>query len=134
MSCQLWFASFTTKTSLFDGFQNIDIHINDQLFTVNQPKSDIRLCRSRGFNKKSNMRGIFQSSTTTQIRAYNELSSKPVYFLYLSYTLIEVALSSHNFSGTNPLGNSLKDLEYTNDTVPFGEDANKMQSFYRRHW
>ncbi|TNN16340.1 Retrovirus-related Pol polyprotein from type-2 retrotransposable element R2DM, partial [Schistosoma japonicum] len=83
------------------------------------------------------------SKTTGRVRAYGELSSEfltssgvhqgcplsPLLFNFVIDMLLDITLSSSDFSGVDFLpGASLTDLEYADDIVLFGEDADKMQS------
>ncbi|VDP49308.1 unnamed protein product [Schistosoma margrebowiei] len=83
------------------------------------------------------------SNTTGRVRAYDELSSEsitpsdvrhgcplsPFLFNFIVNVLLEITLSLSKYTGVELLpGDSLVDLEYADDIVLFGEDADKMQS------
>ncbi|CAH8675424.1 unnamed protein product [Schistosoma haematobium] len=93
--------------------------------------------------KYINLVKALYSNTTSRVRAYGELSStfatssgvrqgcpfSPFLFNFIIDLLMEITLSSTEFSGIDLLpGGPLIDLEYTDDIVLFGEDADKMQS------
>ncbi|VDO61486.1 unnamed protein product [Schistosoma margrebowiei] len=82
-------------------------------------------------------------NTTSRVRAYGELSStfaassgvrqscplSPFLFNFIIDLLMEITFSSTEFSGIDLLqGGPLIDLEYADDIVLFGENADKMQS------
>ncbi|KAH9590191.1 protein 2 3 complex subunit [Schistosoma haematobium] len=84
-------------------------------------------------------------NTTSRVRAYGKLSSdfatssdvrqgcllSPFLFNFIIDLLLEITLSSTEFSGIDLLpGGPLIDLEYADDIVVFG-DVDKMQSFDR---
>ena len=93
--------------------------------------------------KYINLVKALYSNTTSRVRAYGELSYdfttssgvrqgcplSPFLFNFIIDLLLEITLSSTEFSGIDLLpGGSLIDLEYADDIVLFGEDADKMQS------
>ncbi|CAH8613849.1 unnamed protein product [Schistosoma guineensis] len=98
----------------------------------------------KGVPKKYiNLIKALYSNTTGRVRAYGELSSQlitssgvrqgcllsPFLFNFVVDVLLEITLSSSKFPGVELLpGDSLVDLEYADDIVLFGEDADKMQS------
>ncbi|CAH8507928.1 unnamed protein product, partial [Schistosoma guineensis] len=93
--------------------------------------------------KYINLVKALYSNTTSRVRAYGELSStfatssgvrqgcplSPFLFNFIIDLLMEITLSSTEFSGIDlHPGGPLIDLEYADDIVLFGEDADKMQS------
>ncbi|TNN20796.1 LINE-1 reverse transcriptase, partial [Schistosoma japonicum] len=98
----------------------------------------------KGVPKKYiNLVQALYSKTTGRVRAYGELSSEfltssgvrqgcplsPFLFNFVIDMLLDITMSSSDFSGVDFLpGASLTDLEYADDIVLFGEDADKMQS------
>ncbi|KAH9582966.1 hypothetical protein MS3_00007543 [Schistosoma haematobium] len=93
--------------------------------------------------KYINLVKALYSNTTSRVRAYGELSSafatssgvrqgcplSPFSFNFIIDLLVEITFSSTEFSCINLLpGGPLIDLEYADDIVLFGEDADKMQS------
>ncbi|CAH8513614.1 unnamed protein product [Schistosoma haematobium] len=93
--------------------------------------------------KYINLVKALYSNTTNRVRAYGEPSSafatssgvrqgcplSPFLFNFIIDLLMEITFSSTEFSGIDLLPGSLIDLEYADDIVLFGEDADKMQSF-----
>ncbi|CAH8652966.1 unnamed protein product [Schistosoma curassoni] len=89
-----------------------------------------------------NLVKTLHSNTTSRVRAYGELSSafatlsvcqscplSPFLFNFIIDLLMEITFSSTEFLGIDLLpGGPLIDLEYADDIVLFGEDADKMQS------
>ncbi|VDO65945.1 unnamed protein product [Schistosoma margrebowiei] len=98
----------------------------------------------KGVPKKYiNLIKALYSNTTGRVRAYGGLSSElitssgvrqgcplsPFLFNFVINVRLEITFSSSKFPGVELLpGGSLVDLEYADDIVLFGEDANKMQS------
>ncbi|TNN07625.1 Retrovirus-related Pol polyprotein from type-2 retrotransposable element R2DM, partial [Schistosoma japonicum] len=98
----------------------------------------------KGVPKKYiNLIQALYSKTTGRVRAYGELSSKfltssgvrqgcppsPFLFNFVIDMLLDITMSSSDFLGVDLLpGAPLTDLEYADDIVLFGEDADKMQS------
>ncbi|CAH8470968.1 unnamed protein product [Schistosoma haematobium] len=93
--------------------------------------------------KYINLVNALYSNTTSRVRAYGGLSStfatssgvrqgcplSPFLFNFIIDLLMEITFSSTEFSGIDLLpGGPLIDLEYADDIVLFGEDADKMQS------
>ncbi|CAH8662896.1 unnamed protein product [Schistosoma haematobium] len=93
--------------------------------------------------KYINLVKALYSNTTSRVRAYGELSStfvtssgvrqdcplSPFLFNFIIDLLKEITFSSTEFSGIDlHPGGPLIDLEYADDIVLFGEDADKMQS------
>ncbi|CAH8442066.1 unnamed protein product [Schistosoma haematobium] len=93
--------------------------------------------------KYINLVKALYSNTTSRVRAYGELSStfatssgvrqgcplSPFLFNFIIDLLMEITFSSTEFSGIDLLpGGPLIDLEYADDIVLFGEDADRIQS------
>ncbi|CAH8481648.1 unnamed protein product [Schistosoma intercalatum] len=92
--------------------------------------------------KYINLVKTLYSNTASRVRAYGELSSafatlsgvrqgcplSPFLFNFIIDLLMEITFSSTEFLGIDLLPGLLIDLEYADDIVLFGEDADKLQS------
>nr|CAH8822477.1 unnamed protein product [Trichobilharzia regenti] len=113
-------------------FDSVDRKVLWQCLTVKGvPRKYIALIKALYSNSRSRVRAYGELSselvTTSGVRQGCPLS--PFLFNFIIDMLMEVSLTERNDLGIDLLpGNSLMDLEYADDIVLLGEDADKMQS------
>ncbi|RTG82230.1 uncharacterized protein DC041_0010142 [Schistosoma bovis] len=113
-------------------FDSVDSEVLWQCLPLKRvPKKYIDLIQALYFNTSGRVRayGELSSELTTSSGVRQGCPLSPFLFNFVIDVLLEITLSSSKFTGVELLpGGSLVDLEYADDIVLFGEDADKMQS------